>query len=138
MWYDDTALSQDFTATAGEDYVLGVWAKTLASDDIQGWNGLVKVEWYDGSDSLISASDIGYLYGDGVDPVDTWKNISATEIAPASVAYGSLVLTLERTGEDPGSGGSVCYDDASVIPEPATMTLLGLGSGLLLGIRRKK
>lgn len=61
----------------------------------------------------------------GLDNTDQVSNLSL-----AFVAWGQQDSWLQ-----PGSEGTVWFDNVSVVPEPATLCMLGLGSLMLLGKR---
>jgi len=132
FWWDDAGLWQDFTATAGNDYTFAVEVYNRSANPC-GWNGLMRVEFYDSSDTKIYDTQLDRFYT-GVDPYDEWVTIGGTLTAPAGTAYGRIILQIADWHD--GISGDLFFDNASVeIPEPATMVILGLG-GLLL--RRKK
>ena len=64
---------------------------------------------------------------------DTWVTVSGSMEAPATATGLRFMLYSTANG---GSSNYVYADNASVVPEPATLALLGLGSLVLS--RRKK
>jgi hypothetical protein len=146
VWWDDVGMYQDvFGVTVGQAYEFSVSAISKAADPLKGWDLMVKAEWTAESWATISSTEIGRFIGaksvsNAGDGTDTWKLISGTAIAPEGAAHGKIYLQLVHDGDgaDWGyTGGSVCFDNASVVavPEPATMALLGLG---LFFIKRRK
>jgi hypothetical protein len=144
IWWDDVGMYQDvFDVVVGQEYEYSVSAISKATDKLKGWDLVVKAEWTAASWATIESTDIGYFFGaksesDPGDGTETWKLISGTDIAPVGAAHGKIYFQLVHTGSWDYTGGSVCFDNASVVlvPEPATMALLGIGG--LLFIRRRK
>ncbi|MFA5292184.1 MAG: PEP-CTERM sorting domain-containing protein [Phycisphaerae bacterium] len=147
VWWDSVGMYQDvFGVVVGQEYEFSVSAITKAADKLRGWDLMVKAEWTAENWATIGSSEIGRFIGaksesNPGDGTDTWKLISGTAVAPEGAAHGKIYfqLTHDGVGADWGyTGGSVCFDNASVVlvPEPATMALLGLGG--LFFIRRRK
>ncbi len=107
--------------TAGETYTFTMDMKVL--DDSTGVQAGIKLESWAGGAHV---SDTGDIKGD---ITDTWTTYSWDYTVDAGADALKLVPLW-------GSGASVGYDNLSVVvPEPATMALLGLGAFVL---RRKK
>lgn len=141
LWWDATGIYQDFDAVAGETYSFSLEAISSSADMLKGWDLEFRVEWYNESGIIIgSSTEIGRFYGSKSDVelgdgVESWKTISAALQAPDLTTTGRIIMDLTHAGDWGWTGGSVFFDNASVIPEPATLVLLGLGSIVLL--RRK-
>lgn len=72
-----------------------------------------------------------------IDPTDTWISGSTViDNTTAGATYLNVNLFLIDTG--PLCYGIAHWDNVSVVPEPATMALLGLGSLMLLRKHRRK
>jgi hypothetical protein len=144
IWWDSVGMYQDvFNVLPGQKFTYSVSAISKAADKLRGWDLVVESQWTTESWATIGATEIGRFIGAKSesnigDGTDTWKLISGTDIAPAGAAHGKIFFHLVQAGDWGYTGGSVCFDNASVeiVPEPATMALLGLGSVLLY--RRKK
>jgi hypothetical protein len=138
-WHNDTGLFQEFSATAGETYSVSSYALTRSSDPATNWDGLLKVEWSDGSTN-ISEDEVGRFYG-GVDAVDSWKQIQSSLVAPSSATLGRVVLYVTDNGGG-ATSGSVAWDDidveAAAVPEPASLMFLASGLIGIFGISRKR
>ena len=135
LWWDDAGLFQDFAATAGVSYDFSVQCMDFSGDTAAvNWNGLIKAEFYDGVGGQLLAQDLERFDSDNtVNPDDTWVQIGDSIVAPVGTVTGRIVLMAVDWHD--GIGGSIQFDNASVVPEPATFALLGLG-GLLLRRRR--
>ncbi len=71
---------------------------------------------------------------------NTWTTFNYTVTAGANVSGGVTLQLGATTGAAPGSFAHVFYDNASVtvVPEPATMTALGVGALALMRRRKNK
>lgn len=132
----DQGLYQTVLATEGLTYKASV-----DSGDTEGWwfaNGELKIEFLDAGNAILGSAFEHWTHTSGDTPLP-WANYSLTAVAPTGTTQ--ITFLLMNQGFDPGNewafGGTMRFDNANleVVPEPATMVLLGLG-GLLL--RRKK
>lgn len=145
IWWDSVGLYQDvFDVVAGQEYEFSVSAISKSGDKLRGWDLVVKAEWTAENWATIGSTEIGRFVGaksesDPGDGTDTWKVISATSTAVEGAAHGKIFFQLVQAGDWGYTGGSVCFDNASVVlvPEPASMALLSLGLGGLLFAKRK-
>lgn len=88
--------------------------------------------------------DLPYLSSTAAN--DVWQNTTGTEVASDKPAGTHTVSVFFRATRDGGSsyvwdsnGGANYTASFTVVPEPSTMALLGLGvGGLLVAIRRRK
>jgi hypothetical protein len=70
-----------------------------------------------------------------------WAPYSVTGTAPAGAVQAELLIGWNNGGLDGNTGGQSAFaDDATfaTVPEPATLSLLGLGGMALLGRRRSR
>jgi hypothetical protein len=144
IWWDDLGMYQDvFGITVGQTYKYELSVINPSIEPLKGWDLVVKAEWTNDIWATVGSSEIGRFLGtksttDLGDGIDTWKLISGTAVAPEGATHGKIFLQLVHTGDWGYTGGKVYLDNANVVlvPEPATMMLLGLGS--LIFIKRRK
>ena len=140
-WWDDSGIFQDFSATAGLTYNVSAYGYNPTGDAAIGKDGALRIEWFDGSFVQIgTTTTVGKFFGDGVDPLNTWKLISGSVVAPAGAVNGRIVLGVVANA-NPMQGGVVGWDDASVslaaVPELSSMAMMGIGLvGLFGAVRR--
>ncbi|MFA5293335.1 MAG: PEP-CTERM sorting domain-containing protein [Phycisphaerae bacterium] len=119
-------LYQIVAGTEGVEYTLTVEAGAQAW-----WKplGEMKMFFLDSSDAEISSVIAVTADPPGYDIQVDWHSVSLTAIAPVGTTQVKVELAC-ASGQ-----GTVWFDNAVLVPEPATLVILGLG-GLLL--RRKK
>ncbi len=133
MWWNDIWQWQDFDATAGVEYTasIDVMNSTLETSS---WDGILKLEWsYDGGGSFPDQVIVA-RYDAQSDPVNEWVTITGSDVAPEGAVTGRYTISLDGWFE--GVGGALNFDNATLVPEPVTLALLGLG-GLFVARRRR-
>jgi hypothetical protein len=137
-WYDGGGGAfQTVAATAGQEYQL-----TVDSGAVDWWlpTGQMELIWLDSTNGLIGANSRytvdPAVYGDNYDIAHPMENYSLTAVAPVGAEFVKVEFSSRMPG---GIGGSITFDNANleVVPEPATLGLLGLAGGALLIIRRR-
>ena len=136
FWYDDSSAYQDFNANAGVVYKYSIYAQTLSSDQLKGWKGYLKAEWFDSGYTPISSYVVDYFTTN--DNVDQWVQLSGLATAPVGTVHGRFTIGIEY--DQGGTAGSLYFDNASVeaIPEPSAVALLALGAVGILTARQRR
>lgn len=112
-WYNG-GIYQDFSepVTPGSRYKVSCYMLTPSNDQLSGsFYGIVKLEWLDASDQLLTYQTKESERFDSSAAPDTWKLVSVEGEAPAEAVKGRIVL--EFRGEGTGSG-VILWDDADV------------------------
>ncbi len=140
FWWDDAGVWQDVTVIGGQEYDFGVQVFNYSQDQLLGWNGLIKAEFYnsalgtDAANRLLEV-DIDKYYSDG-GLVDQWVELGGTVTAPATADIARIVLVI-ADWQSTGVGGSLNFDNATITPVPEPSALFVLGLGALVLIRRR-
>jgi hypothetical protein len=137
IWDDASVIHQDVAVDAGTAYAFKAYMYTALGDNLKaGWNGITKVEWYNGVNKL-STDEIGRYYP-LVDVTGAWKYVAGTLTAPSTATTARVIGTLVDVGGT--YGGAMSWDDLDVaaVPEPVSLFLLGPGLVGLFGLTKKE
>lgn len=134
--FNVTGAFQDFAIGVGQSASASVFAQTLSGDKMSGGNrALLKLIYRDAANNDLLASESAFI--DANTAPDTWFELTASlGAAPAGTDHGSVFLLFLQEADN--AGGSTFFDDASVsvVPEPATLAILGLAG--VAALRRKR
>jgi hypothetical protein len=134
MWNSGTGIYQDWSATAGQAYNLAVQTYSASGEPITGTGSAdLRVEWFNAGYTALGTTTLGSMHAG--DPQNAWFNLSGTATAVVGAVYGRITLDMEN------AGGAAYFDNASVtvaaVPEPAAISMVGLGLVGLLHLRRR-
>ena len=93
-----------------------------------------RVEWYDAGDAQISADQVNLE----TLLTDEYQEFDRVVTAPAGTVRANIVFAVASFNQDVLHSNSVLVDDVSfsVVPEPGSLALLGLGACVMLRRRR--
>ena len=121
--------------TAGTEYTFSAMVKSLSGGTASGTN--LRVKWFDAAGNWVAWPDGGGWNGwnwFAVDAPPDWTEATALTIAaPAGAVEIEHAWVYSWKGD---ADDGVYIDDVSMVPEPMTMGLLGLGA-LMIRRRRK-
>lgn len=131
-------LSQTFAATPGLTYRLTGWAGAEAN--FLG-NGEFAIEFLNGGGGLLSAAVLD-LNAAGLFVVNgqpfNYKEYQLQAVAPGGAVFVRARTSMVNGLPNPAGGGQAfVVDDFSLVPEPASVSVVAMGAVGLLGRRRK-
>lgn len=131
-------LFQDHPAAPGRTYRLTGWAG--AEPNFLAGGAEIALEFLDGGGGVIGGQVIDLLptlYVSNGQPFD-YKKYAAVASAPLGTAeVRARVSMIDGISNPLGGGQAFVVDDFTLIPEPTSMLLAGLGLAGMLGLRRK-
>jgi hypothetical protein len=134
-WTAGGGIYQDIAASGASNYVMTFYAYR---DDIfsSGYNTEVKLEFYDGSPTPVNL--LLAVTNNLSTTVSSWTNLSLNALSPAGTTWVRPVLSYSGTA---GTDGALKLDDlnltSTMIPEPTTVSLIGVSLISLLALRRR-
>lgn len=123
---------QDFSVTAGYDWNASIYAK---SQPLNGAEAYLETIFLDAG-----MNEVGKMKSEALTGLQDWTLLSNVGKVADNATSARFRLVVFTSGGD-SSSGSVFFDNASAtasIPEPATVSLLGLAMGLLVYARRSR
>jgi len=121
---------QDAPVTPGTEATFSVYAKALAGSNI---GPEMRIEWRD------EVGEVGRTPNFVPTLTEDYTLVELIEMVPANATTARAVFAVQTFGlPDPAGAptGTIFLDDASFVPEPASLALLGLGGLAALSRRR--
>lgn len=94
----------------------------------------LRIEWRD------ATTEVGRTPNLTTSPTDSYSLLSLSAPAPGNATFARVVYAIQSFTNTGADLGTVFIDDASVtvVPEPATVALLGMSVIGLAGVRRRR
>lgn len=117
---------------AGSTGIFSGWHKTTTSPLDLGLE--IRIEWR----NSVSNTEVSRTSNLTPVPTSDYTPFSLAATVPAGADTARVVYAIQTFGSEPTNTGTVFVDDTSFdVPEPATMSILGIGGLVLLGMRRR-
>jgi hypothetical protein len=125
-------LHQELAASEGQLWTVSGWLRTvnLGNEDSESW---MEVQFWNGADSVIGQAQSAHLTAD-----QDWIQMSLPDLlAPAGTAKISVrgVVYIDPAGTSQTEFHLFDDFEASVVPEPGSITMGLFGLGLVAGLR---
>jgi hypothetical protein len=133
-----SGLFQEFPAAPGQQFEMDVFTRQVTGDSLVGTGNwaVQKIAFFNAANTEIGAGESTIMSASF--PLDTWvDNAPVLATAPAGTAkVQAFLLFLQPNNQ----GGAALFDDASflLVPEPASLGVLGTAAAVLAGGRRRR
>ncbi|HEX5222889.1 MAG TPA: PEP-CTERM sorting domain-containing protein [Verrucomicrobiae bacterium] len=120
--------------TPGMSFSLDGWHATTSSPLNLGVE--IRIEWR----NSVSNTEVGRTPNATPVPTASYTAFNLSGLVPAGADTARVVYAIQSFSTNPLGNGNVFVDDMSftVVPEPSSMALLGLGGLALVASRRKR
>ena len=126
---DAVSLYQDVAAAPSYEYTVDFWLEGET-----GWAGTfgASMIWLDSGKNPVG-TPVTLDLMPWAATTAPWTNLSMQGTSPSGTAFVRVQLSADSSGTGAGK-----IDDITMIPEPTTLSLLGLAFAGLMGIRRRR
>lgn len=134
--WNPSGVYQIVSVTPGSSYTASAWFDNTGTASGWGTPYIINLQYIDSTGAnLGDAFSTGWMAEKG----SSWEQLSTSGVAPANAAYAEVYLMAMNSA---AGGANFAVDDASltaaVVPEPASLALLGFGlAGALIWRRRQ-
>jgi PEP-CTERM motif len=133
--WNPSGVYQVLSITPGDTYAASAWFENTGAASSYTTPYIINVQFTDAAGNNIGAAASTGWTSEGT--LNVWHQLSVNALAPTGASLAEVYLMAMNGAQLTGTGYKV--DDASlaVVPEPCTLTLVGLGlAGALIWRRR--